>query len=374
MNSITSSLTGELETWLKEQNQPAFRYRQIVNWMFAGRAGSFADMTNLPQSLRDALSRDFRLWSTQVTRHTKAADGTEKLLLQFRDTSQIECVLLREGQRRTICISTQVGCAMGCVFCASGLDGIKRNLTTDEIIEQMLRLQRLLPLEERLSHIVVMGMGEPLANLDYLLPALDWAHADRGLGISARRITISTVGLPKSIDRLSRLAIPYHLAVSLHAPTDPLRNRLVPVNHQIGLQSIMEASDRYFEVSGRRLTFEYVLLAEENDRVEQAQQLARLLQGRNALLNIIPYNTVDDLPYRTPTPHAVQQFCKALTSQGIQVQVRQRKGDKINAACGQLRRTTEMDSSDQAPGLNSPVVNLDRPFSNPDQQSSKSQE
>ncbi|MCP4190488.1 MAG: 23S rRNA (adenine(2503)-C(2))-methyltransferase RlmN [Planctomycetaceae bacterium] len=373
MNSITSALAGELQTWLKAQNQPIFRYRQIVNWMFAGRASRFADMTNLPQSLRDALARDFSFWSTQISRHTKAADGTEKLLLQFSDTSQIECVLLREGQRRTICISTQVGCAMGCVFCASGLDGVKRNLTMDEIVEQMLRLQRLLPPHERLSHIVVMGMGEPLANLDSLLPALDWAHTDQGLGISARRITISTVGLPKSIDRLAKLAVPYHLAVSLHAPSDTLRNRLVPVNKKIGLHSIMEASDRYFEVSGRRLTFEYVLLAEENDRREQAQQLARLLQGRNALLNVIPYNAVEDLPYRTPSPHAVQQFCKALTSQGIQVQVRQRKGDKINAACGQLRRTAETSPTGPSLGGSPPVVSLERTFSGADQ-NSKSQE
>lgn len=345
MPSIFAALPNGLQNWLREIEQPAFRYRQIAKWLFSGRAGSFDDMTDLPQSLRKQLTETFEFWSTEVVKHTKAADGTEKLLLRFRDASEIECVLLRDGDRRTICISTQVGCAMGCVFCASGLDGVKRNLTFDEIVEQMLRLQRLLPQQERLSHIVVMGMGEPLANLDELLPALNWAHESTGLGISARRITISSVGLPKSIDRLARLSVPYHLAVSLHAPNDALRNRLVPVNDKIGLQSIMDASDRYFQASGRRLTFEYVLLDDENDRVEHAKQLAKLLRGRNALLNVIPYNPVQGLPYRTPNPIAVQKFCTTLTSQGIQVQIRQRKGDKIDAACGQLRRNHHQSES-----------------------------
>jgi 23S rRNA (adenine2503-C2)-methyltransferase len=176
------------------------------------------------------LDERFRLWSSEVVKHSTAEDRTEKLLLQLADGGQIECVLLRDATRRTICISTQVGCGMGCVFCASGLEGVERNLTTGEIIEQMLRLQRLLGSEERLSHIVVMGMGEPLANLDRLLAALDYAHREDGLGISARRITISTVGLPPAIDRLARQEQNYRLAISLHAPNDELRNQLVPVN------------------------------------------------------------------------------------------------------------------------------------------------
>lgn len=342
MSSIIAALSETLKPWLQRQQQPAFRYGQILHWLFARRAGEFSEMTDLPQSLRAALQEHFQLWTTEISTHKTAADGTEKLLLRLADHHQVECVLLRDGPRRTICISTQVGCAMGCVFCASGLAGVKRNLSHDEIVQQMLRLQRLLPPDERLSHIVVMGMGEPLANLDQLLPALDWAHREQGLGISARRITISTVGLPTSIDRLARLAVPYQLAISLHASNDQLRNRLVPVNKNVGLAAIMESADRYFAVSGRRLTFEYVLLAGVNDRAEDASQLAKLLSGRNALLNVIPYNSVAGLPYATPSAATVSRFCGSLTSRGIQVQIRQRKGDEIDAACGQLRRSVDM--------------------------------
>ncbi|HJS07187.1 MAG TPA: 23S rRNA (adenine(2503)-C(2))-methyltransferase RlmN, partial [Pirellulales bacterium] len=181
-----------LAGWLAENGAPAYRAAQIRRWLFERRAVSFEDMTDLPKELRANLAADFTIWTTNVARHSQAADGTEKLLLELADKQRIECVLLRDGHRRTICISSQVGCAMGCVFCASGLDGVIRNLTAGEIVEQMLRLSRLLPADERLSHIVVMGMGEPLANLDNLLPALGEATAPTGLGISHRRITIST--------------------------------------------------------------------------------------------------------------------------------------------------------------------------------------
>ena len=206
---------------------------------------------------------------------------------------------------------------MGCVFCASGLDGVVRNLTAGEIVEQMLRLARLLPAEERLSHIVVMGMGEPLANLDRLLPALSEATSPTGLGISHRRITISTVGLPPAIDRLSQLDARFQLAVSLHAPDDALRNELVPVNKNIGLEAIIAAADRYFEVSGRRLTFEYVLLGGLNDQPQHAQRLAKLLHGRLALVNLIPYNSVAGLPYETPTKQSVERFVGILNPRRI---------------------------------------------------------
>jgi len=227
---------------------------------------------------------------------------------------------------------------MGCVFCASGLDGVDRNLTTGEIVEQMLRLQRLLEPEERLSHIVVMGMGEPLANLDGLLPALQEANRKDGLNVGARRITISTIGLPKSIDRLAELDATYRLAISLHAPNDELRNQLVPVNRRIGLESIMQSADNYFSVSGRRMTYEYVLLANINDSPELAHQLARLLANREALLNIIPYNPVEGLPFQTPSVEAQQKFRHILEEGGVRVRFRHRKGERIKAACGQLRR------------------------------------
>jgi len=327
-----------LPEWLEQQGQPRFRAGQITRWLVGRRAACFAEMTDLPQGLRDNLSKTFQIWTSTTARHHQAEDGTEKLLLTLAGGGQIECVLLRDGERRTICISTQVGCAMGCVFCASGLNGVERNLTTGEIVEQMLRLQALLPTTERLSHIVVMGMGEPLANLDRLLPALETATAKDGLGISPRRITISTVGLPPALDRLSAQEARYNLAVSLHAANDELRNRLVPVNDKIGLQAILQAADRYFDVSGRRLTFEYVLLAGINDRQEDARQLAHLLHGRMALLNVIPYNPVEGLPYQTPSNNAVRRFREVLEKAGVNVHIRERKGDKINAACGQLRR------------------------------------
>ncbi len=330
----------QLQDWLKERGYPKFRAGQIRKWLLQSRAETWDDMTNLGKKLRTDLEQNFQLWSTTIAKHSKANDGTEKLLVQLADGGQVECVLLRDGHRRTICVSSQVGCAMGCVFCASGLDGVDRNLTSGEIVEQMLRLARLLPADERISHIVIMGMGEPLANIDQLLPALELATSDEGLGISPRRITISTVGLPPAINRLSDLGTRYNLAVSLHAPNDPLRDKLVPVNKKIGLKDILSAADRYFEVSGRRLTYEYVLLAGLNDQPEHARELARLLKGRAALVNVIPYNAVAGLPYKTPSGHALREFRTILEDAGLSIQVRQRKGDKIDAACGQLRRAT----------------------------------
>lgn len=333
--------SNRLADWLAAAGQPAFRLRQIRRWLFQGRAASWESMSDLPQPLREKLASTGPLWESHIVRHHRASDGTEKLVLQWRDGGQIECVLLRDGPRRTICISTQVGCAMGCVFCASGLDGVKRNLTTTEIVEQMLRLQQLLPATERLSHIVVMGMGEPLANLEQLLPALEVASSPNGLGISVRRITISTVGIPKSIDRLVELRATYNLAVSLHAPNDRLRTELVPVNRSIGLEAVLQAADRYFDSSGRRLTFEYVLLGGVNDQPAHARELGKLLHGRTALLNLIPYNRVAGLPYESPTPAAVAEFCRIVGQFGVNAQVRERKGDEISAACGQLRRSPD---------------------------------
>ncbi len=338
MQHLLSLTTEALSDWLALQGEAPFRARQIEQWLYARRAEDFDAMTDLPQPLRARLADTFLIWTSTVVEHRKAGDGTHKLLLEWKDGHRIECVLIPERSRRTACISTQVGCAMGCVFCASGLDGVARNLTSGEIIEQLLRLDRLLPEGDRLSNIVVMGMGEPLANLDALLPALDRARSKRGLGISARKITISTVGLPRAIDRLTELGLGYHLAVSLHAPTDELRTRLVPVNRAIGLEAILAAADRYFDATHRRLTFEYVLLSGINDQPQHASQLARLLAGRAALLNVIPYNPVAGLGYHTPSKRSQHAFLEILRRAGVNVQVRARKGDQIDAACGQLRR------------------------------------
>ena len=329
----------KLQDWLKEHDQPVYRAKQILHGIYQGRASSFDDMTDLPKSLRSVLAEAFDIFQSEVTKQQQSDDGTEKLLLKLADGGLIECVLLRDGVRRSICVSSQVGCAMGCVFCARGLDGVDRNLTRAEIVEQMLRLQRLLPIEERLSHIVMMGMGEPLANLHRVMEALEVAKSEQGLGISPRRITISTVGLPPSIDKLAEANSPYHLAISLHAPNDELRSRLVPINSNIGIEKIMAAADRYFEKTGRRLTFEYVLLADINDSLDCARQLVRLLRGKTSMLNVIPYNPVAGLPYRTPTPQVIRRFRQELLDGGINVMFRQRKGDQIQAACGQLRRS-----------------------------------
>jgi len=335
---------GGLAAWLADRGQPAWRGAAIRRWLFSSRVESFAAMTDLPAALRQELEEAFTLWTTRIAVHRHDPDGTEKLLLDLADGHRIECVLLRDGERRTVCISSQVGCAMGCVFCASGIDGVIRNLSTGEIVEQLLRLARLLPADERLSHIVVMGMGEPLANLDRLLPALAEAQRPDGLGISQRRITISTVGLPPAIDRLTALNPGYHLAVSLHAADDELRTRLVPVNRAIGLESILAAADRYWETSGRRLTFEYVLLGGVNDSADDARRLASLIGRRAVLLNVIPYNTVAGMPWKEPTPERRERFLRILEDEGVNVQVRRRKGARIDAACGQLRRLASQTS------------------------------
>lgn len=336
--SLLDRTVAELRSWLQSEGEAAYRAVQIRGWIYERRATSFEGMTDLPRGLRQKLEDSFTLFQGTVVEAKKSDDGTEKLLIEWGDGGRIECVLLRDGERRSICVSSQVGCAMGCVFCASGLDGVDRNLSSAEILEQMLRLQRLLPESERLSHIVMMGMGEPLANLTKVLGALEHAKAEDGLGISPRRITISTVGLPPAIDRLAEAKAPYHLAISLHAPNDRLRNELVPVNHKIGIDSIMSAADRYFQATGRRLTFEYVLLADLNDSPECARELVRLLRGKTSMLNVIPYNPVAGLPYRTPSSLAIRRFRQELEDGGVNVQFRQRKGDNIDAACGQLRR------------------------------------
>jgi 23S rRNA (adenine2503-C2)-methyltransferase len=337
--------TADLAAWMRDRHEPAMRARQVRRWVVAGRAETFDDMSDLPRDLRQALAEEFVLLGTEVARHLEAADGTHKLLLRLADGRFIECVLIQEDGRRTACISTQVGCAMGCVFCASGLGGVERNLTPAEILEQLLRLRNLPGTQaaeetpgSRLTHIVVMGMGEPLANLDALLEALEVATAREGLGIGARHITISTVGLPAKIRRLADLGKQYHLAVSLHAPNDALRNRIVPTNPKTGLAAILEAADYFFAQTGRQVTFEYVLLQGINDAVGHAQELARLLRGRRAHVNVIPFNDVEGLPYRSPTSEALAAFLVPLRRHGISVKVRKRKGSTIDAACGQLRR------------------------------------
>jgi 23S rRNA (adenine2503-C2)-methyltransferase len=329
---------NELLAWLQARGQPPLRARQLRRWVVAGRGASFHQMTDLPRVLREQLAAEFAPLGTTVVRRLSSSDGTQKLLLRLRDGNLVECVMLPERDRRTVCISTQVGCGMGCVFCASGIGGVVRNLSAAEILEQLLHARNLLPDHERISNIVVMGMGEPMANLDALLEALDTATAHDGLGIGARHVTISTVGVPVKIRRLADLGKQYHLAVSLHAPNDALRTRIVPTNDKVGLAAILEAADYFFERTGRQVTYEYVLLRELNDQPAHAAELGRLLRGRQAHVNLIPFNDVADLPYRRPAQDALNDFTAILKQHGVSVKVRKRKGADIDAACGQLRR------------------------------------
>ncbi len=328
---------SDLTDWVVRHEWPKFRADQLQQWLFRRRATSFNQMTDLPKTMREQLATEFRFFAAEVTLHQVASDRTEKLLLRLEDDQQIECVLMREPERVTVCLSTQVGCAMGCVFCASGMLGLKRNLSSGEIVEQVLRLQTLLDADERITNVVVMGIGEPLANMPAVMQALSVLSSPAGLGIGARHITVSTVGLPEKIREFARSGKQYNLAISLHAPNNTLRDQLVPVNDKIGVEAILDAADDYFELTGRRVTFEYVLLAKVNDEPQHAQQLAHLLRGRCAHVNLIPMNGVSVLPYQEPSAPRTKQFVEILDQAGIPATVRKRKGADIDAACGQLR-------------------------------------
>jgi len=347
----------ELRAWFSARGEKPMRAKQLRRWVLVRGIESFDAMSDLSKVLRQQLAESFQPLSSRVAKHLHASDDTHKLLIELHDKKLIECVLIQDEGRRTACISTQVGCGMGCVFCASGLNGVDRNLTVGEIVEQLVRLRNLPASRERqrpedadenvkrLTHIVVMGMGEPLANLDHLLDALEIATSKEGLGIGARHITISTVGLPAKIRRLADLGKQYHLAVSLHAPNDELRSRIVPTNDKTGLADILDSAMYFFEKTGRQVTYEYVLLGGINDAASHARELAALLRGRRAHVNLIPFNDVEGLPYRRPAPESLMMFTNVLQAAGISVKVRKRKGSQIDAACGQLRRSVI-----QAPG------------------------
>ena len=340
--------TTKLAKLFSDRNIPAYRIAQIRRWVFARKTTDFESMTDLPKSIRTTLAEQFGtiLRGKELTR-LQSDDSSQKLLIELEDGERIECVLLQNDRHhRTACISTQVGCAMRCSFCASGMDGFVRNLTKSEILEQLLRLNALLPDTERLTHIVVMGIGEPMLNLDALLAALDEATSADGLDISVRRVTISTVGIPAGILKLADAVVAggkappskhYKLAVSLHAPNDALRSKIIPYNRHTNIATILAATDEYFQRTGRRVTFEYTLIEGLNDQPEHIVQLAELLQERTAIVNVIPLNPVPELNFCSPSGKGVKHFVEQLEHRGIQVKVRFRKGDKIAAACGQLR-------------------------------------
>ncbi len=352
LRPILSLSPDELVAWLAERGQPKMRAGQIRRWVVARRAMSFEAMSDLPKALRAELGAAFRVFGSSIDQHFTARDHTHKLLLRLSDGKIIECVLIQDAGRATACISTQVGCAMGCVFCASGLEGVARNLDAHEMLEQLVLLRNLTAdpnskelaqpgLATRLTNVVVMGMGEPLANLESLLDALGHAGDPEGLNIGARHVTISTVGLPAKIRKLAECGKQYHLAVSLHAPNDALRNRIVPTNAKVGIAEILAASDDFFKATGRQVTFEYVVLGRENDQPSHARELVNLLRRRKAHLNLIPWNAVAGMAHRSPTEADLAQFIHTLKGGGVSVTVRQRRGAEIDAACGQLRRERE---------------------------------
>jgi 23S rRNA (adenine2503-C2)-methyltransferase len=346
--AIMDLSSDELTQWLAKVGQPKFRTGQIRRWMVQQRIQTFEQMTNLPAELRTQLAAEFSFSPFEIVRHQIAQDETEKLLLKLHDGELVECVLMRDPDRRTVCISTQVGCAMGCVFCASGLLGVKRNLTPTEIVEQVLVLHRMMKDDERITNVVVMGIGEPLANYRSLMESLTFLTAKDGFGLGARRITVSTVGLPDKIRELATSGQQYNLAVSLHAPNDALRTAIVPVNKSIGIQEILLAADDYFEMTGRRVSYEYVLMSGINDHPQHAQELASLLRGRNAHVNLIPMNGVSELVMTAPGDPDTQHFLEILEQHGITATVRKRKGADIDAACGQLR-LNRLERSDRNP-------------------------
>ncbi len=297
-------------------------------------------MTNLSAADRTLLTEHIAFTSAQITTHQCSADGTQKLLLTWPDGANAETVMIPDADRRTACISSQVGCPVGCKFCASGINGVKGNLSAARIVEQVFQLNQILrPANERITNIVFMGMGEPLANYAQVLAAVRILHDPECFNLGARRITISTVGLPARMRQLAEEGLPINLAISLHAPNDVLRRELIPWAEHFALEEILEAAREYFHQTGREVTLEYILLARVNDRPEHARQLAKLCRTLRANVNLIRYNEVAGLPFSRPGSEDVMRFQETLRDAGVNAHVRKSRGRDIDAACGQLRRT-----------------------------------
>ena len=373
---IKSLTREEIEAQFKLWNEPAFRVAQLLDWLYARRATSWEAMSNLPKILRGKLSATYSLQILELARKQGAHDTTQKFLWKLADGAFIESVLIpanpalygEASDRHTLCISTQVGCAYGCRFCASGLDGWKRNLGVHEIVEQILAVERWNLAESTklkvesgktesgepatsnpqpatdsriVNNIVVMGMGEPLANYDNLIKALKTLNAPWGGGIGARRMTISTSGLAPQIRKLAVEPMQFRLAISLHGATDEVRNRIMPVNKKYPLHELTGACEDYQKVKGRMITLEYILIAGINDSLEQTRPLATLAKKLYAKVNLIPYNKVEGLPWVRPAEEVCERFLTALEKMDVIATLRREKGGDIDAACGQLRLKTE---------------------------------
>lgn len=328
-----------LTDFFAELGEPKFRARQLMEWVYGQGVGEFALMTNFSKELRSRLEQQAAIGEGQVIARQVAADGTSKLAIQFPDGAIIECVILRYHYGATLCLSSQVGCKMGCTFCASGLGGYQRNLTAAEMVEQIwLANRELAVVNERIGHLVYMGMGEPLDNLEEVLASVRLANNPLGFNIGMRNITISTSGLVKQMDELAEENLQLTLSVSLHAPVDYLRDQIMPINQRYPLAELIPAAWRYVAATNRRITFEYILLDGFNDQRVHAEQLADLLRGLLCNVNLIPYNPVAGLPWVAPAEQRVKAFAEILTARGISATVRRELGPEIEAACGQLRR------------------------------------
>jgi 23S rRNA (adenine2503-C2)-methyltransferase len=328
----------ELQDWVKAQGEPQFRAGQIYDWLYAKRVGTFDEMSNLPKSLRAKLDESFRFVAlTEITK-LSSKDGTVKFLFGLHDNHAIETVLMRHNYGNSVCVTTQVGCRIGCTFCASTLGGLKRNLSAGEIVAQVVQCQKLLDAENgRVSSIVIMGSGEPFENYDATMKFLRTMIHPRGLNIGARHITVSTSGIVPNIYRFADENTQINLAISIHAPNDALRSKLMPVNRRYPFDEVMDAIRYYINKTGRRVTFEYALIGGVNDRPEHAEELAAVLKDMLCHVNLIPVNYVPERNYvRTPRED-IFEFQRILTRNNINATIRREQGHDIAAACGQLR-------------------------------------
>ena len=344
---IKSLLFNELQTKLQGLAQPSYRAKQIMDWLYKKRAGGFEEMSDLPRALRTQLAENFPIGKLDVVRVLGSRDTTRKFLFRLDDGNLIESVLIpaspalygQKSDRRTACVSTQVGCAYGCKFCASGLDGFSRNLRANEIVDQIIAIERVSG--EKIDNIVFMGMGEPLANFDNVMRAIRILNAPWGLGIGARHITVSTSGLAPQIRRLADEPLQIRLAISLHGATDEVRNQIMPINRRYNIETLLSACDYYAARKKQRLTFEYILIAGVNDSDVQADLLVRHARRLSAKVNLIPYNTVEDLDWSRPSRNRQEKFLSILRAHKIPATLRREKGHDIDAACGQLRLQTK---------------------------------
>jgi 23S rRNA (adenine2503-C2)-methyltransferase len=338
---------GAMERALAERGHERFRARQVFAWIHTKGVTDVEAMTNLARGLRASLAEEFVFTTPAIERRETSADGTEKFLLRLDDGRRIESVFIPDTPAMTLCISTQVGCAMACAFCLTGKMGLVRNLTAGEIAGQVRVLVRELGLAGTAFNIVLMGMGEPLHNYDETMRALRILCDKQGLGVPPRRITLSTVGLLPQLERMAREPIMPNLAISLHAPTDVQRGELVPINRKYGVAEIIAACRRFPLKKRSRITFEYVLLAGVNDRAEDARRLAKLLGGLKAKVNLIPLNAAAGITFDRPSDEAVDAFGGILADCGVTVSVRKSRGRDIRAACGQLLVEGEKKSAGQ---------------------------